>query len=248
MLSYGKVILDIQTRTVTYDGRTVKLNPKEYSLLELFLSYPRHVLSYDAIIDRVWSGESVPTQSCIRTHIKRLRKAFNAVDYPEEVVENVRGLGYRLKLLNEAEMQIIRPPFSVLKRFFKARAIEYLVLDDRSSVCYLSPGAIRYSDYPSEVRKGGPVWDGFPEFVGLESIFGEIIAGSLEAFELKGIGRGQSPQRPDYINFYAIADSESQPVRLFVFFEDCSSYMHSRQRLVQYANETVLLVERFQEG
>ena len=244
-LSHGEVILDLQAHTVVYGETDIKLNPKEYALLELFVRYPRHVLSYDAIIDRIWSDESIPTYSCIRTHIKRLRKAFNAANYPGEIVKNVRGLGYRLEPLPKSEVDAIYPSNSALQRFFKARAIEYLVLDNRWVLRYLSPGAIHYSDYPSECTIGNAIWDGFPELVGLESVLEEVIAGSLDKFELQGIGRGQNPLRPDYINFHAIVDRDSKATNcLFVFFEDASDRMKSRQRLVQNFNETLLLMER----
>lgn len=244
VLTYGKVVLDLQAHTAMYGDREIKLNPKEYSLLELFVSYPRHVLSYDMIIDRVWPNEFVPTQSCIRTHVKRLRKAFDAVDYPGEIVKNIRGLGYKLQPLPEADAEIISPSNSVLQRFFKSKAIEYLVLDDRWAIRYLSPGALRYCDYPSEVETEKAVWDGFPEFIGLESVFAEIMSGERESFELVGIGRGNNPLRPEYINFQAIVDRDSQSLnRLFIFFEDSSEQMLSRQRLVQYSNETLLLME-----
>ena len=248
MLTYGKVTLNPQSCTIAYDGHDLKLNPKEYALLELFLRYPSHVLSYDAIIDQIWEGESVPTYGCIRTHIKRLRKAFKAVDYPGEIIENVRSLGYRLKPLSKVESKIIRPSTSVLQRFFKAKAIEYLVLDDHQLIFYLSPGAAYYSDYPTEVQVGNTAFDGFPEFIGLESAFEEIMAQQRESFELQGVSRSQNPKRPEYINFYVIADREVESLnRLFVFLEDASDQMISRQRLVQRSNETILLLERLQK-
>ncbi|NER78583.1 MAG: response regulator transcription factor [Leptolyngbya sp. SIO1D8] len=247
MLTYGKVALNSQSCTTTYNGCEVRLNPKEYELLELFLKYPSHVLSYDAIIDRVWEGESVPTYGCIRTHIKRLRKAFKAVEYPGEIIENVHSLGYRLKPLPKETMEVISPPNSVLRRFFSAKAIEYLVVDNGQIVRYLSPGIVRYSDYPTEIRVGAAVDDGFPEFIGLETVFKKILNQQQESFELKGIAREQNPERPEYINFYVIADRDHQSLnRLFIFFEDASDHMLSRQRLVQRSNETVLLLERLQ--
>ncbi|MGD1907963.1 MAG: helix-turn-helix domain-containing protein [Leptolyngbyaceae cyanobacterium] len=223
------------------------LNPKEYALLELFIRYPTHVLSYDAIIDRVWEGDSIPTRSCIRTHIKRLRRAFNAVDYPGEIVENVHGLGYRLAPLSTSETGVIRPPAGVLQRFFKSKAIEYLVLDDHQIVQYLSPGVTQYSDDPTEVKLNEAASDGFPEFVGLEDTFQEILDGERDSFELHGVGKGTNSARPDYINFYAVGDRDTQLAnRLFIFFEDASDQMRSRQRLVQRSNETMLLLERLQ--
>lgn len=248
MLSHGEVSLDTDTFVATYAGQAVKLNPKEFLLLEVFLRYPSHVLSYEAIIDRVWPGDSIPTYGCIRTHIKRLRRAFKAAGYSGEIVENVHGLGYRLNPLLIEKEKVIQPSGAVLQRFFSVKAIEYLVLDEHNQVRYLSPGVNHYSDYPQDLQLGTSVMNGFPEFVGLEPTLGEILGRKQECFELRGIGRGQNPQRPDYINFYVVADRESRPLdRLFVFFEDASESMRARQRLVQRSNETILLLERLQK-
>lgn len=247
MLTHGDVTFHPESCVAAYGDRDVKLNPKEYALLELFLRYPRHVLSYDAIIDQLWQGESIPTYSGIRTHIKRLRKAFKVAGYPDEIVENVHGLGYRLKQVSPQANNVVHPSVAVLERFFKAKAIEYLVLDEGQLIGYLSPNAIHYSDYPAEVQVGAAIKDGFPEFVGLETTLEDVRTQQLSSFELKGIGREHNPYRPEYINLYAIADHDSQTSqRLFIFFEDASETMTARQRLVQRANETILLLERLQ--
>ncbi|MEO1095463.1 MAG: response regulator transcription factor [Cyanobacteria bacterium J06638_28] len=244
-LTYGSVILDTRSCVATYDGCEVTLNPKEYALLKLFLSYPNHVLSYDAIIDGVWEGDNIPTYSSIRTHIKRLRQAFKAAQYPNEIVENVHSLGYRLKPLPTAEATIIRPSQAVLQRFFQVKSIEYLVVNDRQVILYQSPGVSQYSDYPHELKVGNSVNDSFPELLGLETVFAEILAQKREGFDLKGIARAQNPQRPEYINLYAIADKQNTSAQhIFIFCEDASEHMQYRQRLVQHANETMLLLER----
>lgn len=247
MLTYGEVALNSESFITTYREQEIKLNPKEYKLLEIFLRYPSHVLSYEAIIDRVWQGESVPTYGCVRTHIKRIRKAFKAAGYPSEIIENIHGLGYRLKPLAATDGAVIRPSATVLQRFFSVKAIEYLVIDGQQAVRYLSPGVVHYSDYPQELQVGACIGQGFPEFVGLEETLGKVLSQKQESFEIKGIGRNQNPERPEYINFYVIADRDAIPRKqLFIFFEDASEQMHSRQRLVQRSNETMLLLERLQ--
>lgn len=247
MLTYGEVTLNPVSCTTTYSGQPVKLNPKEYLLLEVFLRYPTHVLSYEAIIDRVWQGESVPTYGCIRTHIKRIRKAFKGVGYPGEVIENVHGLGYRLGALPDQKNAVIRPSSAVLQKFFSTKAIEYLVLEGAQIIHYLSPGAVNYSDHPESLQIGASIVEGFPEFVGLEDTLNDIRNQARESFELRGVGRSYSQQRPEYVNFYVVADREVSPSdRLFVFLEDASEQMRARQRLVQRSNETILLLERLQ--
>ena len=244
MLSYGPVSLDTQTHTATYDGAEIGLDREECILLELFLSCPQHVLSCAAIRDRIATDGSTSSSDCIERHIRRLCETFEANGYPEDLVENIGGLGYRLKPIAGSEAEIPRPPTAALRRFREPTAVEYLVLDECWILRYLSSGAVRYSDYPSEVRVGSAVCDGFPEFVGLENTFAETLSGNLEDFELERVGKTRNPTRPYYTNFYFVADPDSQSSNyLFVFCEDASARTIAKQHLIQKSNEMIRLID-----
>ena len=55
------------------------------------------VLSRDAIVQNLWSYEDLPEEATVKSHIKRLRQKLRAADAPENCIETVYGLGYRLK-------------------------------------------------------------------------------------------------------------------------------------------------------
>ena len=150
MLVYNKLAVDPNSFAVTYDGNVVRLHPKEYLLLRLFLKYPNHVLSYDIIIDSLWDHDNIPTHGGVRAHIKGLRKALREADATEIIIETVHGLGYRLNPINNHNSMVgtISPPVSVLKEFIKAKSIEYLVVDTKLIIKAISPGIFNYSDYP----------------------------------------------------------------------------------------------------
>lgn len=96
-LMWGKLRLNSSTYEATYDEVGLQLTPKEYALLELLVSNGRRVLSRAGMIERIWSMESQPTEETVKTHIKSLRNKLKAAGAPEDFIETVHGLGYRLK-------------------------------------------------------------------------------------------------------------------------------------------------------
>ncbi|MBH8561775.1 response regulator [Nostoc sp. CENA67] len=96
VLEVGALRLDPSICEVTYNNQVLNLTPKEYSLLELLLRNPSRVFSRGDIIEHLWTFDDPPQEETVKSHIKWLRhklKVVGAVDW----IENVYGLGYRLK-------------------------------------------------------------------------------------------------------------------------------------------------------
>jgi len=72
------------------EGVEVRLSRKEAQILEYFLRHPGSVLSFDEILNNVWSYEDTPSPATLRTYIKNLRKHLG-----EEAITNIKGVGYR---------------------------------------------------------------------------------------------------------------------------------------------------------
>ncbi len=100
ILAWGKLLLNPSTYEVTYLDVPLQLTPKEFSLLELLLRNGRRVLSRAVIIDSLWKSESPPEEDTVKAHIKSLRHKLRGVAAPEDLIETVHGLGYRLKQLS----------------------------------------------------------------------------------------------------------------------------------------------------
>ncbi len=79
-------------REVLFDGRPLKLTPKERALLGALASAGGRVLSREDLIAQVWGGAPSPTARSVDSHIKSLRRKL--ADAPD-CVETVRGVGYR---------------------------------------------------------------------------------------------------------------------------------------------------------
>ncbi len=249
MLAYDKILVDTDSCTVTYNGTIVTLRPKEYFLLKLFLKYPNRVLSYEEIIEELWDIEHTPTFSSIRSHIKGLRQAFKKANAAKKIVENVPGIGYRLSVIKKtnSEDSAITCPTSIFKRIMKSKAIEFLVIDEKFIIKSISQNLRNYCDYPDALKVGIYALDAFPEFIGLEESFNQVRNRKSEIFKINGIARNSNPDRPEFINFYVIADDSKDLARqreplLFIVFEDASEQMIDKQGFVQRENNTFLLL------
>ncbi|MBG1245229.1 response regulator transcription factor [Nostoc sp. NZL] len=98
-LGWGGLRLNSSTYEVTYADQPLHLTPKEFALLELMVSSGRRVLSRAGIIERIWSLDDPPSEETVKSHIKSLRYKLKDAGAPDDFIETVHGLGYRLKQL-----------------------------------------------------------------------------------------------------------------------------------------------------
>jgi DNA-binding response OmpR family regulator len=91
VLSAGEVRLDLKTRRATVHDRTVDLTAREFSLLETFLRNADQVLSREQLLSHVWGYYFDPTTNLVNVYVNSLRKKLGA-----DVIETIRGVGYRL--------------------------------------------------------------------------------------------------------------------------------------------------------
>ncbi|MDJ0707336.1 MAG: response regulator transcription factor [Leptolyngbyaceae cyanobacterium MO_188.B28] len=96
VMEWERLRLDPSHCEVRYGAQLLKLTPKEYGLLELFLRSGDRVLSYDVILEQLWTFDDLPNKETVKTHLRGLRQKLKAAGAPSNLIENVYGLGYRL--------------------------------------------------------------------------------------------------------------------------------------------------------
>jgi two-component system OmpR family response regulator len=99
VLELGELRLDRQRREVLLGEASIRLTATEFELLWTLAERPGHVLARDRLIDRVYGEEVVVDHRTIDTFVKRLRHklAGAAPGRGEELIETVRGVGYRIR-------------------------------------------------------------------------------------------------------------------------------------------------------
>ena len=92
---YRDICLFTQECRVTVRGIEVNLSPKEFRLLELFMSYPRRVWSREQLIEQVWGADFLGDTKTVDVHIRWLREKLELEPSQPEYLITVRGFGYR---------------------------------------------------------------------------------------------------------------------------------------------------------
>ncbi|MFN5515944.1 MAG: winged helix-turn-helix domain-containing protein [Cyanobacteriota bacterium] len=80
---------------VVLRGEEVNLAPKEYRLLELFMTHPRRVWSREQLIEQVWGMDFLGDTKTVDVHIRWLREKLELDPSQPEYIITVRGFGYR---------------------------------------------------------------------------------------------------------------------------------------------------------
>ena len=92
-ISEGRVTIDVATRQATIDGRSVDLSAREFALLETLMHHSGQVLSKPQLLNQVWGYDRDPSSNVVEVYVGYLRKKLE-----RDVVETVRGAGYRFRL------------------------------------------------------------------------------------------------------------------------------------------------------
>ncbi len=90
-IACGPVRVDTRASRVTVDGTPVKLTSHEYRLLVYLLMHQGRVVSRSELTEHLYDQDFDRDSNTIEVFVGRLRKKLSA-----DVIETVRGLGYRL--------------------------------------------------------------------------------------------------------------------------------------------------------
>lgn len=94
LLKTGNLIVNLDEHTVTADGKRIILTFKEFEILRLFLSRPGMVYTRDKLFNDVWGMDYCGETRTVDMHIRTLRQKLG---HYGELIETVRGVGYRLE-------------------------------------------------------------------------------------------------------------------------------------------------------
>lgn len=92
VLTIGKVSLNLRSREVRVGDRLIELSAREFLLAETFLRYPGQVMSREQLLNHVWGYDYDPGSNIVDVYVGYLRKKLG-----NDLIETVRGMGYRLR-------------------------------------------------------------------------------------------------------------------------------------------------------
>lgn len=92
VLARGGLTLDLKRLTVHWNGRPVDLTLTEFWMVHALARYPGHVKDRDSLMR---DARIVVDDSTITSHVKRIRRKFQAADAGFDRIASVYGMGYR---------------------------------------------------------------------------------------------------------------------------------------------------------
>ena len=98
-ITMGELTLDTEQHRLSIGEKQLDVSPTEFRLMQFFMTHPDKVFSRTQLLDQVWGRSVYIDERTVDVHIRRLRKILG--DYgKEDMVQTVRGFGYRFSLLD----------------------------------------------------------------------------------------------------------------------------------------------------
>jgi two-component system phosphate regulon response regulator PhoB len=98
-ITLGELTLDTEQHRLSIGEKKLDVSPTEFRLMQFFMTHPDKVFSRTQLLDQVWGRSVYIEERTVDVHIRRLRKILG--DYgKEDMVQTVRGFGYRFSLLD----------------------------------------------------------------------------------------------------------------------------------------------------
>ena len=94
-LKVGDLELDIISRVVKRAGQMIRLQPREFSLLEYLMRHVDQVVTRTMLLEGVWNYHFDPQTNVIDVHVSRLRGKIDR-GFERPLLHTVRGAGYML--------------------------------------------------------------------------------------------------------------------------------------------------------
>ncbi|OUN20137.1 response regulator transcription factor [Pseudoflavonifractor sp. An85] len=93
VLTYGPIVQNLDSHTVTLNGQVVPLAPKEFELLRVFLQHQDLALSRERLLSMVWGYEFQGESRTVDIHVQRLRQKLGLSQH----LVTLPRIGYRLE-------------------------------------------------------------------------------------------------------------------------------------------------------
>lgn len=93
VLTVGDIEIRIDEYAVYRAGKKVDLTRKEFDLFRFLVEQSGKVFTRDELLNAIWGFESSPVTRTVDVHIAQLRTKLG-----EDLVETVRGVGYRVRV------------------------------------------------------------------------------------------------------------------------------------------------------
>lgn len=95
-LSCGGLHLNMTAKTVSFHAVRLSLTKKEYAILEYMMLHKEQVIGTEQLLNHVWDSDADLYPDTLKYHIHSLKKKLTGSGCRQELIQNVRGIGYKI--------------------------------------------------------------------------------------------------------------------------------------------------------
>ncbi|MCH2395920.1 winged helix-turn-helix domain-containing protein, partial [Oceanibaculum sp.] len=97
VMKTGRMVVDLDARTVEVEGKPVHLTTKEYGILELLSLRKGTTLTKEMFLNHLYGGMDEPELKIIDVFVCKLRKKLSVALGGDNYIDTVWGRGYVLR-------------------------------------------------------------------------------------------------------------------------------------------------------
>lgn len=96
VLNHKNLNLNTETMEVLVKGKSISLTSREFSILELLITYPNKVFTKANLFEHVWQDEFLGDDNTVNVHVSNLRSKIAKIDSDTEYIHTVWGIGFKM--------------------------------------------------------------------------------------------------------------------------------------------------------
>ncbi|MFC0416634.1 response regulator transcription factor [Cytobacillus solani] len=95
----GHICVNLSENTIVdqRNGEEIILTGKQYQIFMHFIKHPNQILTKEQIYESVWGEQYMEGDKTLMVHIRYLREKIEKNPGSPEIIETIRGIGYRVK-------------------------------------------------------------------------------------------------------------------------------------------------------
>lgn len=89
------VVIDLKSGVIKQNGKEERLLAKEIEILNYFYSHANEIISREQLLNELWPKNKKETTRTLDVHISRLRQKLGDVEHAQQIIQTIRGIGYK---------------------------------------------------------------------------------------------------------------------------------------------------------
>lgn len=94
-IKFKDLVLDLSTRKAYIGQEELKLQGKQFDMLEYLLNYQNRIITKEQIFDKIWGFDSETTTNVVEVYASGIRKELKKCGY-DKYFKTIRGVGYMI--------------------------------------------------------------------------------------------------------------------------------------------------------